>query len=368
MKIEIMIYVYIAICVSMIAYNIVYVFILRHREKALVSDSERFENLIYEQLRHIEDGMEIDEKHKKHLRYALQRTSCITAFDKALERIYKDTPESCEKYLAQMYSVFEYLTYKYISKDTLKIAYFPYILQKYNVLKHDKNGKLTDILLELLRSVNIYCRENTLKAIYSMQNEYIVAKALKIIDKNLSFHHPKLICDGLLAYKGDKQQLKNVLLSSFDDYSVQMKLNILNYFRFGYVQCDDVMLEILKNEKENPEIHFSAIRYFEKFPIDEARNVVQDIAKNLEGRSWEYQAIASSALKSYPDDVTFRILVNNLSNSNWHVRQNSAISCEKLGYTYHDLISVFDGNDRYAREIMRYRLDRRSAEETAVKV
>ena len=88
-----------------------------------------------------------------------------------------------------------------------------------------------------------------------------------------------------------------------------------------------------------------------------------DLAENLENRSWEYQAIATSALKSYPGDTTFRILVKNLSSSNWHVRQNSAISCEKLGYTYQDLINVFDGNDRYAREIIRYRLDRRNAEE-----
>ena len=43
MKIEMMIYLYIAICVSMILYNIVYVFILRHREKTLAANSEKFE-------------------------------------------------------------------------------------------------------------------------------------------------------------------------------------------------------------------------------------------------------------------------------------------------------------------------------------
>ena len=127
------------------------------------------------------------------------------------------------------------------------------------------------------------------------------------------------------------------------------------------------MIEILTNEKTNNELRFSAIRYFEKFPIKEAESSIWEIAENLKGRTWEYQAIASSALKSYPGDVTFRILVNNLSSANWHIRQNSAISLEKLGYTYHDLISVFDGNDRYAREIMRYRLDRRNAEKEAVK-
>lgn len=368
MKIEIMIYIYIAICVSMICYNIVYVFVLKHREKALFSDSKRMEQVIWEQLELIKSGDEVTSAHKKFLIKSLQRTAYITAFDKALENIFKDEPELCESYLMQVYPVFENLTHKYISKDTIKIAYFPYILQKFNILKHDEEGKLTDILLELLRSRNVYCRENTLKAIYSMQKSEIVISALKVIDKNLTFHHPKLICDGLLGYKGDKEILKEKLFESFKAYSVNMQLNILNYFRFGNIRCDKEMMELLTNEKANSELRFSAIRYFEKFPISEAESIIQEIAENTARRTWEYQTIASSALKSYPGDVTFRILVENLSSSNWHIRQNSAISLEKLGYTYHDLINVFDGNDRFAREIMRYRLDKRNAESEAVKV
>ena len=366
-KIEIMIYAYIAICISMIAYNIVYVFILKHREKALVTNSAKLEKVILDELKRIKSGDEVLESHKKFLKKSLQRTAGITAFDKALENIFKIQPELCEEYLMQTYSVFEYLTHKYISKDTIKIAYFPYILQKYNILKHDEERRLTDILLELLRSVNVYCRENTLKAIYSIKNPEIVVSALKVIDKNLSFHHPKLICDGLLSYNGDKEKLKEMFFKSFNAYSAGMQLNILNYFRFGNIRCDKEMMELLTSEKGDSELRFSSIRYFEKFPNDEAKSIIQAIAENIEGRTWEYQAIASSALKSYPGDVTFRILVENLSSSNWHIRQNSAISLEKLGYTYHDLISVFDGNDRYAREIMRYRLDRRNTEKEAVK-
>ena len=200
-----------------------------------------------------------------------------------------------------------------------------------------------------------------------MQRPDIVARALKIIDTNLSYHHPKLISDGLMLYKGDRVELKNTLFTHFNDYSVHMRVNILNYFRFAGIKCDSEMLETLKNEKEHNEIRFSAIRYFEKFPSDDAQPIILNLAENLENRIWEYQAIATSALKSYPGDATFRILVKNLSSSNWHIRQNSAISCEKLGYTYQDLINVFDGNDRYAREIIRYRLDRRNAEEEVVK-
>ena len=367
MKIEIMIYVYIAICISMIAFNIVYVFVLRHREKALDTNSQKLKKIICDQIEVIKNGKEISEKYIKYLCKKLDRTSGITAFDKALESVFEKEPDMAQEYLVETFYVFEYLTHRYISKDTIKIAYFPYILHKYNILKHYDSEKVLDALLELLRSVNVYCRENTLKALYSMQRPDVVVASLKIIDKNLSFHHSKLICDGLLYYNGDKESLKEMLFESFNAYSNGMQLNVLNYFRFGNIRCDKEMLELLSNEKANSELRFAAIRYFEKFPIKEAESSIWAIAENLEGRTWEYQAIASSALKSYPGDVTFRILVENLSSSNWHIRQNSAISLEKLGYTYHDLINVFDGNDRYAREIMRYRLDKRNAEKEAVK-
>ena len=285
MKVEIMIYAYIAICVSMILYNIVYVFILRHREKALSSNSLKFEKIICDEIEKIKVGEGVSEAHKDFLCKKLDRTAGITAFDKALEKVYENDSESAKKYLYDTFSVFEYLTHRYISKDTLKIAYFPYILHKYNILKGYENEKLTNVLLDLLRSVDVYCRENTLKAIYSINNPQLVISALKIIDKNLTFHHPKLIYDGLLNFKGDKENLKEMLFESFNAYSTGMQLNILNYFRFGNIRCDKEMLELLTSEKANNELRFSAIRYFEKFPNDGAGSVIQAIAENMEGRT-----------------------------------------------------------------------------------
>lgn len=368
MKIEMMIYAYIAICVSMIIYNIIYVFVLRHRDRALISYSGKLERLISRELEKLKNGGKISKRHTKYLCRKLDKVPGLNAFDKALEKLFAKDPELCERYLVETFSVFEYLTQRYISKDTLKIAYFPYILYKYDILRHHESDKIISALFELLRSVNVYCRENTLKALYRMRRPDIVVSALKIIDSNLSFHHPKLICDGLMFYSGDKNKLKEEFFKTFRDFSVQMRVNILNYLRFAGVRCDGEMLAMLKNSKLNCEIHFCAIRYFEKFPSREAAPIILALAENTENRIWEYQAIATSALKAYPGEASFRILVKNLSNSNWHVRLNSAISCEKLGYTYQDLINVFDGNDRYAREIMRYRLDRRKAESEAVRI
>ena len=44
---------------------------------------------------------------------------------------------------------------------------------------------------------------------------------------------------------------------------------------------------------------------------------------------------------------------------NWYVRYNSATSLEKLGFDYEDLLGGAAGSDRYAREMLTYRLETR---------
>ena len=112
----------------MIAFNIVYVFVLRHREKALSNNSQKLKKIICDQIEVIKTGKEISEKHIKYLCKKLDRTAGITAFDRALESVSRKEPDMAQKYLVETFYVFEYLIHRYISKDTIKIAYFPYIL------------------------------------------------------------------------------------------------------------------------------------------------------------------------------------------------------------------------------------------------
>ncbi len=366
MKVENMIYAYIAICMSLIAYNCVYVFIIRRNAKKLTKETSVYDFWIKEQLLRLDLDMPVSERHKKRLCRKLKTTANLTAFDKSMENLYAESPEKAKRYLYEIYSVFMYLTMEYQGRDAIKAAYFPYIVSKYGILTYKEIDIIAEVMFNLLRSEHIYCRENALRAIYSTGRCEYVVKALQTIDKNLSFHHPKLICDGLLRFQGDREALCKMLWEAFDTYSEKMQLNILNYFRFAGLRCDDSMYAILADEGRNQELRFSAIRYFEKFPSETACPILQGFAENNEGRIWEYQAIASSALKSYPGERTTAILKKNLANSNWYVRLNSAISCERLGFSYADLIQVFDGNDRYAREMLRYRLERREAEKEVV--
>lgn len=366
MKIELMIYVYIAICVSMIAFNIVYVFILKSKNKRLISGSKFFSKEIYAQFQDLYNGKEVSREHKNMLFKKLKKTYNLTAFDKAMEMLYNDDKQTSIKYIKSICPVFNDLAIDYRKRNAIICAYFPYIVAKYKLLENDDNNSLLESMFELLGSNELYARENALSAIYTLGDTELAIRALKKIDKNLSFHHPKLLCDGLMDFSGDRDKLGSSLIEILSTFSEKMQLNILNFLRFAGVRNDGKMLKILCDDGIDQELRFSAIRYFEKFYNEEAKEIIKEFAKGIKHLPWQYQAIATSALKTYPDEETDAILKKNLSSSNWYIRLNSAKVCEELGYTYTELINIFDGDDRYAREILRYRLDRREAEEKAV--
>ncbi len=360
MKIETMMYIYIAICMSLIIFNCVYIFVMRRVASKIDKSTDLYDREINAQLERIKSGINVSERHKKLLYKKLKKTSELTAFDKSLEKIYNEKNEEAVSYICEIYSVFMYLATEYQKKDEIKAAYLPYIIGKYKILSRKDVAFIADFMVELLTSKNVYCRENAIKAIYSMGNSEYVIRVLRIIDNKKIFHHPKLITEGLFEYSGDKSELAEKIWNVFGEFSVKMQVNILNFFRFAGLKNDEKMYKILVDEKQDCELRYAAIRYFEKFPSDKALPIIYKFARNKEGYFWEYQAIATSALKSYPSEETEKILEENLSNSNWYVRYNSAECCEKLGYTYTDLINVFDGNDRYAREMLRYRFDHKN--------
>ena len=51
-----------------------------------------------------------------------------------------------------------------------------------------------------------------------------------------------------------------------------------------------------------------------------------------------------------------------MSNASWYIRFNAARSLEAFQLTYQDLGDVMDSGDRYAREILQYRLDVQQAQ------
>lgn len=287
----------------------------------------------------------------------------MMAFDETLEKLYAERPNDIKRYIADISSVFVFLTFKYNEKNHIQAAYFPYIIKKYHVFKGSGIPIVLDSLMELLKEGNIYCRENALQALYSIGDADSVIKALKILDKTGGFHHGKMITDGLLCFSGPVDELNRQLWENFDAFSGALKQAVLDYFRFSSGDHCEKMLQIMTDGGENQELRFSAIRYFAKYHYEPALAHLYSLATD-DALVWEYRAIAASALGNYPAEQTEMLLKEFLCDPNWYVRYNAADSLERLGVQYEEMIDIFEGRDRYAAEMLRYRFDRKKLKET----
>lgn len=359
MKAEILIYAYLAVCAAMIGFNIACIFVFRVKDKRLDHYSRRFIKIV----RQVIEDRTVTEEHCKYLSRKLKKINNLMAFDMTLDDLFAQNPEQTKDYIRQLSSLFTYLTLEYREKSEIQAAYFPYIIKKYKIFQGQPIGIVMDILLELVHSPSLYVRENALQAIYSIGSAECAIKALCILNESTYYHHPKMITDGLLNFSGDTKQLGERLWDNFDRFSNRMQRVIVDYFRFSSPDHQERILELLTSRCIDDEIAYSCIRYLGKYAYPPAYPVLTDIVEKYQHDQWIYTSITASALSGYPGDRTVAILKELLHSPNWHVRSNASQSLMALGLYYTDMIDVFEGRDRYASEIMRYRFDQKNMKE-----
>lgn len=354
MRVEIMLYVYLFVCAAMIVFNIVTAMLFRRGERKTEKVSRDLQQCVLFQLKASECGDSVDKKHKLYLSRKLRKIGNMLAFDKMLEAEYVKNPNGIRNYLHCLDGVFISLMMYYSKRNHIEAAYFPYIIKKYRVIAYRSFPSIENALLAMLNDPDIYCRENAMQALYTTGDADCIIEAIKIIDGSDLFFHGKLLCDGLLNFAGSYHILDQKIIDSFFGLSTQMQVTMLDYFRFSSGEHREFILSLLQNTDMDDEIHFACIRYLGKYRFEEAYELLCRLAKETSEQKWQYSAIASTALASYPSGDTVKILKSNLYSRNWYVRLNSALSLKNLGITYSELADVIDGNDRYAGEILRY--------------
>lgn len=357
MKVEVLIYVYLAICVSMIIFNMVCVLVFRGRERRINKKADRFKDTLHHQFSLIRDGQMPDDRHRRYLFRKLKRTGNLLAFDESLIHLREQDAESASVYMDHVCEVFFRLMDRYRKKGEILVTFYLYILETHHVMQGRRKELLREVILPMVMSNSVYCRENALQVLYSSADADIVRDALIMLDRNGRVHNSKLLTDGLLKFAGDQAQLGDKLWEVFDSFTLSMQLVILNWSRFSSDRYKDIMLTMLTDHSRDDELVFSSIRYFGKYPDPRARPILLDYADISKDLRWEYSAIASAALAIYPGDDTVAQLKKNLHSDSWHIRFNAARSLEIIGYEYIDMVDVFEGSDRYAREMLQYRTD-----------
>ncbi len=264
-----------------------------------------------------------------------------------------------KEYIRQTARTIVSLTSTYRKRDDIIHAFYIFTLKKYGYLRHYYTSELIANLLDLLERGDATSAEGVLLALYQIGDPGVVLNALRLVDKTDRFLHPKIISDGLLAFRGNKEEMQCIILDSLLEFSERMQVNLLDYLRFsGDAHCERV-LRLLENEETCNEVRFSCIRYFGKHRYAPAYDLLLRLASGEEEKRIEYAIVALSVLRHYPDPRTIEILRRQINHPNWFVRYNATESLEHLGVEYQDLIDIFDGSDRYARDMLQYQFDQR---------
>lgn len=366
MKAEVMIYLYGAVCISMILFNIVYNLFLRSSEPRMERRCRKMEEKIGRQLARIKMNQAVEEGHMEDLRRSLCRINNLMAFHQVLQKNFNLDPELCRKYLRQIRSVILYTAIAYRQKDHMQAGYFAYFLSCYTSDRQMSIDSLQDILLDYVKKPNLYCRFNALKALYHFASPEHIVEALRLQDDGSIFFHEKLITEGLLSYTGSHEQLIALLWKVFPSYTVHTRRAILNYIRFRSGNYCSEMYRIMENQEEDKELRLAAIRYFGKYYYEPSRQWLLKFVKDKDSTKWEYATVAAASLATYPSGETIYALKESLHSGNWYIRYAAAQSLEHLQVDYTDVIDIAAGNDRYAREMMLYRLESRKLQSLEV--
>ena len=413
--IETLLWIYIAVCLSLILFQTFFIIIgiIRSYIDRRMIRSRLLE--IVEELERISNGQSVSEEHQALLKKNLFLTTGLYCYESALSKIAekienetlsfrdpneitiviidirheairgeeisrghskirlrmrpkKELIEPIPRELAERYFG-EYirqtaptmvaLTSAYRKRDDIIQMFYVFMLKKYGYLHHCYTPELVANLRDLLDSGNSTCTEGILLAIYQIGDAEIVYKALRQVDNKDRFLHPKIISDGLLSFSGDTANLQELLLDHLSNFSEKMQVNLLNYLRFASGSHCTRLLALLQNEETPDEIRFSCIRYFGKYPYDPAYDLIARFASGESGKRVEYAIVALAVLRRYPCKQTIDILCRQINSSNWFVRYNATESLESLGLEYQDLVDIFDGKDRFAREMLQYQFDQR---------
>lgn len=365
MGVELILYLYGAVCLCMIVFNVVCALLLRGSDSRLQRRAARFRQAAERQLARLAAGKPVEQRHLLRLQRKLCRSKNLIAFDRML-RALRETGETADGYLAQLQPCLLHLALVYQRRESTQAAYFSYFLSRYILPAHLPIQSLQEVLLDYLARDNLYCRVNALQALYAFGSIEHIVTALHVQDRSADPLHDKILTEGLLTFTGDHRALIAQLWRELDSFTPHTRLAILNYIRLRSGDYAPEMFALMTDDRADKELRLAAIRYFGRYPYDRAAEPLLAFAADSDPARWEYATVSASALAHYPGGRVIDTLKAALHSSNWYVRAAASASLEAHHLSYEDLMDIVSGNDRYAREMMTYQLEARRIQNAEV--
>lgn len=351
------IYSYLFICITLLFYNIIYIFYSDRRKRKSKREIRMWKKAIYRQVLALNDGKLINPRYKKRMVKKLVNTNRLVSYVHALD-ILSDQGIDIEIYLKDTYIVIQTLAYKYIKKDDMDRAFFAFFISKTSPPNDKEYTPLMDILISYLKDSTVYCRENVLKALYAIGNSQAIENAFRVINDKKYFHHQKLISDGLLTFTGDKEELAERLWSNIKKWEINLAISIVHFITESSDKFKERFFEMLNSHDVDMEIKLAVMRYYRRHIYEPVRPQLISYVEAENEVDENMKIVAAAVLDRYPGRETVEALKLALNHSNWYFRYNAASSLVSLKVDITQLQDVLQGKDRFAKEILTYMIEK----------
>ncbi|MEG2788229.1 MAG: HEAT repeat domain-containing protein [Romboutsia sp.] len=307
-----------------------------------------FEAEILKQLNCIKTNKDISKIDMSYIREKLEHKQYIKVFNNTIETFNKD--ESNQKYtklyMEKLEDIVNKQVKKHIKKDNILKTYLAIILGEYRL----NNYEISEFLLSCINTKSIYLRVSALESIAKIGNINTFKHAIEYVSKEDRYINNKVFIDIINQFGGDKYILDKYLISDFENFSESFQKIVVEHFKNN--KTDFVKKELLNylNSNISKEINISIIKYFTTIKYEQATEKIIGILNN---EDWECRAVCATALKNYKCEESKEALLKSITDKNWYVRYNSAITI--LKFEDQSLINyILENDDKYAKDILFY--------------
>ncbi len=359
LTIDLIIYGYLLVCVLLVLFNVFYIFYSQALKNAIAKHAIEWERAIKDELTHIDDG--VSGEHLSLIQKKIVNTNAFLGYSRAVEGILGSSDEKVRtgmrKYLDGCESQYHRIARIYSRRDTMDKAFAAYFISMTTRCYKEEESPIYRIMMDYAEDSSVYCRENLLKAFYAFGNCQALFNFM-VMQKDLGFtHHKKLLSDGLMTFKGDKEKLAELLWDNRSRFSVNTQLAIIAFITGIQADYRESVFAELERDDHDEETAIAYIRYFRRHKYEPAGERLREIMES--DADTNIKIVVASVLSAYPCRESIDVLKKSLGSSNWYVRFNSANSLLDIGLSKEDEKSILDGKDRYARDMLIYAMEKR---------